>query len=597
MRDDPRPETAQGSSGQGSSSGDAEIRRLSAALAAQTGSLAHARKIFARASEAARIGVWECTLEGEHLTWTDVVYDIFDLPRGSTLDRAATLALYTPESRKALDDVRSRAIRECGGFTLDAEIVTGKGNRRWIRLTATVEREDGAAVRIFGMKQDITEEKTLADRTRYLAEFDAMTGLANRARFQARLAQWDEACAEPACAAALLLIDLDGFKQVNDTFGHPAGDTCLREVASRLAILCAGADLVARIGGDEFAVLIADGRPAVAEELAGWIVASLRRPVEDADHLFQLGASVGIAFRAGAAAGTLFARADTALYAAKAAGRNTFRTSTPAMVQAAERRQRTLADLSAALDGGHLDLHYVPRRRLADGRLCGFEALPRWRGADGHLAPVEALPASCEDPALAHRLGHRVLETVLCQAASWMRAGLDVGCVSLPRAAAPLGMKDFAEMLTGRIAAHGLPPGMIEIAISETVLAEGAPGIPGLIERLRQGGVRVALGDFGAGGASLGPLRAQSFDALRLDASFQRDCLACPHDEVILEAAVRLARRLGLEVSATGIASQAESDRLLAIGCATGDGPWIGTPLPAAAAEAICRPLRRNRVA
>ena len=595
MRDDPGPETAQGPSDRGCPSGDAEVRRLKAALAAQASSLAHARKIFARASEAARIGVWECTLDGEHLTWTDVVYDLFDLPRGSALDRAAALACYTPSSRTALDDVRSRAIREGGGFTLDAEIVTGKGNRRWIRLTATVEREDGVAVRIFGMKQDITEEKTLADRTRYLAEFDALTGLANRARFQVRLAQWDEACAQEARCGALLLVDLDGFKQVNDTFGHLAGDTCLRELASRLGVVCAGADLVARIGGDEFAVLTGDGR--AAEALAGRIVAALGRPIEGADHVSQLGASVGIAFRAGASPGTLFARADTALYAAKAAGRNTFRTATAAMVQAAERRLRTLADLSAALDGGHLDLHYVPRRRLADGRLCGFEALPRWRGADGRLAPAEGLPTFCEDPALARRLGLRVLEMVACQAATWMRAGLDIGHISLPRAAAPLRMTDFAEMLTDRIAAHRLPPGLIEIEISETALAAGAPGIGEVVARLRAGGVRVALGDFGAGGASLRPLNAQSFDALRLDASFLRDALATPRDGAVLEAAVRLARRLGLEVAATGIAGEADRDRLLAMGCTTGDGPWIGAPLPAAEAGAICRPIRRSRVA
>lgn len=596
MRDDPGPETALGPWGRVRPSDDAELERLNEALAAQAGSLAHARKIFARASEAARIGVWECALDGEHLTWTDVVYDIFDLPRGSALDRATTLACYTPASRAALDDVRSRAIREGGGFTLDAEIVTGKGNRRWIRLTATVECEDGVALRIFGMKQDITEEKILADRTRYLAEFDAMTGLVNRARFQTRLAQWDEAGAEPGRGGALLLVDLDGFKQVNDTYGHPAGDRCLREMASRLLGLCAGTDLVARIGGDEFAVLMTADRPA-AEEVAGRIVAILRRPIEDAEHVFRLGASVGIAFRSDAEPGSLFARADTALYAAKAAGRNTFRTYVPTMMHVAERRQQANAGLRTALDGGTLDLRYAPRHRLADGRPCGFVALPSWPGADGQLAEDAGILAAREDPALAHRLGQRVLETALAQAASWMRAGFDVGHVSIAPAAATLRPAGFAEMLTGRIASHGLRPGMIEIEISETVLAAGGPGVASLIESLRAGGVRIALGEFGAGGASLQSLREHRFDALGLDACFQRDCLANPHDEAILEAAVRLARRLGLEVAASGIASEADRDRLLAMGCTTGDGSWIGAALPAAEASAICRPIRRNRVA
>jgi predicted signal transduction protein with EAL and GGDEF domain len=367
-------------------------------------------------------------------------------------------------------------------------------------------------------------------------------------------------------------------------------------MASRLLGLCAGTDLVARIGGDEFAVLMTTDRPA-AEEVAGRIVAILGRPIEDAEHVFQLGASVGIAFRADAEQGSLFARADTALYAAKAAGRNTFRTYVPTMMQVAERRQQANAGLRAALDGGTLDLRYAPRRRLADGRPCGFVALPSWPGADGRLAEDAGMLGAREDPALAHRLGLRVLETALAQAASWMHAGFDVGHVSIARAAAPLRPAGFAEMLTGRIAAHGLRPGMIEIEISETMLVKGGPGVASLIESLRAGGVRVALGDFGAGGASLQSLRGHHFDALGLDAAFQRDGLARPHDEAILEAAVRLARRLGLEVTASGIMTAADRDRLFAMGCTAGDGPWIGAPVRAAEAGAILRSIRRNRVA
>ncbi len=287
----------------------AEIARLQAALD-------HSRKIFSRASEAARIGVWECTLPDEALTWTDVVYDLFDLPRGSTINRPMMLACYTDASREALTLVRDRAIAERGGFTLDAEIVTFKGRRRWIRLTASVESEDGVPVRIFGMKQDITEERLLLERTRYLAEFDVMTGLANRSQFQSRLAD----------AGALILVDLDGFKQVNDTYGHAVGDDCLREAARRLRAACRDAALVARIGGDEFAVLL-DGAPSdpALDTQAAAIIAALTRDFDDDGRAIALGASAGIARADGCDADDLFARADAALYAAKAAGRGTFR--------------------------------------------------------------------------------------------------------------------------------------------------------------------------------------------------------------------------------------------------------------------------------
>jgi diguanylate cyclase (GGDEF)-like protein len=300
----------------------AELAAQAALIATQQVSLAHSRKIFDRASVAARIGVWECSLPDERLTWTDVVYDLFDLPRGTALDRSEIIKCYPAESRKALDSLRSHAIAERSGFTLDAEITTFAGHSRWIRITASVECEAGVPVRIFGMKQDITEEKILSDRMRYLAEFDAMTGLANRARFQARLAHADEA--RPL--GALLLIDLDGFKAVNDTFGHVIGDECLKAAAERLAGGCGEAELVARVGGDEFAVLLGShlDRGAVSG-VARDIIEAMGRPVAIRGQSPRLGASVGIAFAGADSPCDLFAQADTALYAAKAAGRNTFR--------------------------------------------------------------------------------------------------------------------------------------------------------------------------------------------------------------------------------------------------------------------------------
>jgi len=300
----------------------AELAARDALIARQDVSLAHSRKIFDRASAAARIGVWECSLPDEQLQWTDVVYDLFDLPRGSMPDRKATLECYPRSSRQMLEAMRSRAIEERSGFTLDAEITTFAGRSRWIRITATVECEDGVPVRIFGMKQDITEEKILSDQMRYLAEYDVMTGLANRGRFQARLAHQDES--RPL--GALLLIDLDGFKAVNDTFGHVVGDECLKQAARRLADGCGAAELVARVGGDEFAVLLGPhlNRGAVSG-LARGIIEAMGEPVSACGQSLRLGASVGIAFTDAGTPCDLFMRADTALYAAKAAGRNTFR--------------------------------------------------------------------------------------------------------------------------------------------------------------------------------------------------------------------------------------------------------------------------------
>ena len=201
--------------------------------------------------------------------------------------------------------------------------MTPARGRRWIRITATVECMGERPSRLFGLKQDITEEKQAWERTRYLAEFDELTGLANRHQFQARLAK---ACRSDGHAGTLLLVDLDGFKEVNDSLGHSAGDECLKEAGRRLAEACATAEIIARIGGDEFAVLLGPTKMAGSPVLtAKQIIAALSRPIRCGWRRFRVGASVGIAVTQGCRPDEALKRADAALYAAKAAGRNTYR--------------------------------------------------------------------------------------------------------------------------------------------------------------------------------------------------------------------------------------------------------------------------------
>jgi diguanylate cyclase (GGDEF)-like protein len=303
----------------------ATIARLAAKVAQNDARSDYLRRQFDRASATAMIGIWECNLADESLSWTNGVYDLFEFPRGSAISREQTLACYTPESRIAMQAARAEAIASCTDFSLVAEIITTTGKRRWMRLTGAVEADNGVAVRIFGMKQDITEEKLLSDRTRYLAEFDVMTGLANRGRFQNRLDDLD-GIRHGGAIAGLLLVDLDGFKQVNDTYGHALGDECLKEAAMRLTECCGNVDLVARIGGDEFAVLVGNGlTPSDIRALGDVIVHTMRRPLVRSGQHIALAASVGVALRADGTSDDLFRQADLALYQAKAAGRNTSR--------------------------------------------------------------------------------------------------------------------------------------------------------------------------------------------------------------------------------------------------------------------------------
>ena len=309
----------------------AAVARLTALVEAQArtirmreAAMMRSREIFERATAAARLGLWECDLRTETLQWSGGTYDMFGIARDTPLKRGQALVRYPTDSLKALETVRGRAIDERTGFNLDTRIVTPAGER-WIRITATVQCAGDRATRLFGFKQDITEEKESWERTRYLAEFDELTGLANRSQFQARLA---EACGEHGGppGGTLLLIDLDGFKDVNDSVGHSAGDECLKEAGHRLASVCAKARIVARVGGDEFAVLL--GTPEIAGSpvlLAKQIIATMNRPVRCGWRRFRIGASIGLAATRGCHASEAMKRADAALYAAKAAGRNTLR--------------------------------------------------------------------------------------------------------------------------------------------------------------------------------------------------------------------------------------------------------------------------------
>lgn len=277
-------------------------------------------EIFERASASARMGTWQCELPREQLTWSSATYDLFGMKRNCGLVRRDIVKSYTEESQARLQKVRGGAIEAGDGFKLDAEIRSPEFGTRWIRISATIERRNGEAVRLFGIKQDITEEKATFERMRHLAEHDVMTGLANRTQFQQGIAR---ICEPGGAGGALMLIDLDGFKGVNDTLGHAAGDACLIEFTRRLTGECQSADLIARIGGDEFAVLFGPATsPRTVETVARRLVEAARMPMVSSGRAFSVSASIGFAFCEGETTTGLFTRADLALYAAKAVGGN-----------------------------------------------------------------------------------------------------------------------------------------------------------------------------------------------------------------------------------------------------------------------------------
>ncbi|ABD07065.1 diguanylate cyclase [Rhodopseudomonas palustris HaA2] len=283
-------------------------------------------RLYDQALNAARIGVWECDIETERLSWTSGVYEIFGYPMANPLRRANIVDLYIDESRRNMELARAEVIRSGRPVSLDAEIRTWRGERRWMRLWINAMREGERPARIFGCKQDVTSDRHVIESLRQQAETDPLTGLANRTIFQVRYREVVDDSLNHGFASALVLIDLDGFKDLNDTHGHLAGDACLCEVAQRLRRAFHNAGLVGRLGGDEFAIILrAPTAPARIAEVLQQTLVMLSRPMFWNGLRIEVSASIGAALvgrphRRRIA--DLFAEADVALYRAKAAGRN-----------------------------------------------------------------------------------------------------------------------------------------------------------------------------------------------------------------------------------------------------------------------------------
>lgn len=286
--------------------------------------------LLERATAAAGIGAWACDLADETLTWSAGVYDLFGLAHDARIDRRATLEMYDPSSRAEMERLRTAAIETGRGFTLDAKIVRADGTARWMRLTAEAERRAGRTTRLYGIKQDITEERARWDDLSRRADRDAVTGLYGRAAFQNRFLDGDA-----AAFGALALFDLDDFKRINDRLGHAAGDACLSTIGARLTNALPAAAMIARIGGDEFVALFpARCDPGEARAAIDRALMECAMPIVAHDATFAIGASAGVVFATPDCDPVLlFDRADAALYAAKRAGRGHLRIAPQALMR------------------------------------------------------------------------------------------------------------------------------------------------------------------------------------------------------------------------------------------------------------------------
>jgi diguanylate cyclase (GGDEF)-like protein/PAS domain S-box-containing protein len=475
------------------------------------------------------------------------------------------------------------AIRDHGSWQGDIWNRHKDGRLYAERLSiSTVRDSAGRPAHYVAVFSDVTEERNKEQHYAHLAHHDALTGLPNRSLMADRLAQSLNLAQRNRRQVALMFLDLDRFKSINDTLGHTGGDALLKAVADRLEASVRESDSVGRQSGDEFLVLLPDLEDGgQAAQVAQKILAALSQPISIDGQQIHASASIGIALYPDDAHDTsaLLSHADTALYHAKAAGRNTFRYFTESMNAESERRLRLEHQLHVALQQGKMRLLYQPLKRLADGRIVAMEAICRWKSALlGDIAPTAFL-AHSGDLALAKALDCWTLDTACREAARWQAEGIEDVRVAVNITARHFRQDSLVDSIRHALAAAALPAGCLEIELTERVLHETDPTVAHNLRTLKNMGIRLVLDEFGTGYNTLTRLKDVGIDRLKMDRSVLANLDQSDDHVAIMRAMIELGRHLNIEVLADGLETETQHARILDAGCALAQGALLDAPM------------------
>jgi diguanylate cyclase (GGDEF)-like protein len=443
--------------------------------------------------------------------------------------------------------------------------------------------------------EDITERRRTEEQITHLAHYDALTDLPNRALFHQRL-QLELARIAPDGQLAVFYIDIDEFKSVNDSLGHLIGDELLKFVADSLRRCVGGPNFVARLGGDEFAIVqTAVKTQDQVSDLVTRVFDAIRTPYDCLGHQLTTDASVGIALapQHGVTLDQILKNADLAMYAAKSAGRRTYRFFEPDMDAQAKARRKLEMDLRQAITDCALEVYYQPCVSLADNKITGCEALVRWRHSErGMISPAEFIPIA-EETGLINELGEWVLTTACAQAATWpddIRLAVNVSPVQFRSAT-------LALKIVAALAASGLPANRLELEITEAVLIRDDEAALAILHQLRAIGVRIALDDFGTGYSSLSYLQRFPFDKIKIDRCFVNDIAEPGGSSGIVRAVVNIAAERHMTTTAEGVETEQQQELLRALGCSEMQGYLFSRPKPAAEIRQLMFTHRERSVA
>jgi diguanylate cyclase (GGDEF)-like protein/PAS domain S-box-containing protein len=489
-----------------------------------------------------------------------------------------------PEDQPRVREMRARLLDQ-GATTQEYRIVRPDGDVRWVEERAkTVRDRDGHLLRIDGVASDISEHKAYEDHIGFLANHDALTNLANRNLLSDRIGQAILHARRAGRMLALLFLDLDRFKDVNDCFGHSVGDALLKAVADRIRKLVREGDTVARQGGDEFIILFTNFQyQQDIVNVAAKLIHALSEPFLIEGHELHMSASIGATVFPGDGddAPTLLRNADTAMYRAKEERGNAFQFYSQEMSEQAIERSRLESALRQAIERKEFEVFYQPQVDIATGQIRGVEALIRWhRPGFGMIPPVRFVPLA-EETGLIVPIGEWVLRTACAQNKAWQDAGLPACCVSVNLSARQFKQPDLADMVAAVLRETGLEPQYLDLELTESLVMSGAEQFISKLQALNAMGVQLSIDDFGTGYSSLSYLKRFPINTLKIDQSFVRDIVTDVDDAAITRSVISLGHSLNLKVIAEGVETDAQLAYLRRHGCDKMQGYLFSRPVPA----------------
>lgn len=555
-----------------------EHKEAQAALLRSQGRLAEAQRI-------ARLGNWEWNIVANDMIWSDEVYRIFDLPDLTRVSFEFAISRVHFDDRQFVLDAVDRALHEHQPFSIECRILQSNQAECVVHAQGEAAFDaNGKPLRMIGTVQDITERKQTQDRLSYLAYYDPLTGLPNRSLLLERMQQAMQTSHSAERLMAVMFLDLDRFKFINDTLGHDIGDALLKMAAERISALLRPGDTVSRYGGDEFTIVLAnvahvDDVTRIAQKI-----------LERFEHSFRVGgrdlfvtSSIGITLYPldDSSLESLLKNADAAMYHAKEQGRNTFQFYTAEMNMRAARRLSIETGLRNALARNELVLYYQPQIDLKSGAITGVEALLRWQSPEfGSVSPAEFVPLA-EEIGLIGSIGEWVLRSACQQARVWHDSGFSSMRISVNLSARQLQQQDLVKVVRRVLSDTGLESRYLDLELTESMLMHDMEHTVSTLSELDALGATLSVDDFGTGYSSLSYLKRFPIHVLKIDRSFVRDITSDRNDAAITTAIIAMAHSLGIKVIAEGVETREQQEFLKRHGCDGMQGFYFSKPLPA----------------